>query len=299
MLDDDLVVAGDNAAVLAKLPAGAFDLIYMDPPFNTGRAQARRSLSVEASVDGDRVGFGGRRYRSTLLRSLSYDDSFVDYLGFLEVRLQRARELLAPHGTLYFHIDYREAHYCKLLLDELFGRDAFLNELIWSYDYGAKPRRRWPAKHDTILVYVRTPGAHWFDADAVEREPYMAPGLVSAEKAARGKRPTDVWFHTIVPTNSREKTGYPTQKPEGVLRRMVAASSRPGGWCLDPFAGSGTLGAVCRELGRRFVLVDSSPVAIEVMRGRLDPGSVPVRAGLFGDAVDERDELDRLELPAD
>jgi len=187
--------------------------------------------------------------------------------------VRRARELLAPHGTLYFHIDYREAHYCKLLLDEVFGRDAFLNELIWTYDYGAKPRRRWPAKHDTILVYVRTPGAHHFDADAVEREPYMAPGLVSAEKAARGKRPTDVWFHTIVPTNSREKTGYPTQKPEGVLRRIVSASSRPGGSCLDPFAGSGTLGAVCRGLGRRFVLADSNPVAIDVMRERLAPAS--------------------------
>jgi site-specific DNA-methyltransferase (adenine-specific) len=270
VLDDDLVVAGDNALVLPALPEGVFDLIYMDPPFNTGRVQTRRTLSVEASdLDGDRVGFGGRRYRSRLLQSLSYDDAFGDYLGFLEDRLARARELLAPHGTLYFHIDYREAHYCKLLLDELFGRDAFLNELIWSYDYGAKPRRRWPAKHDTILVYVRTPGGHWFDADAVEREPYMAPGLVSADKAARGKRPTDVWFHTIVPTNGREKTGYPTQKPEGVLRRMVAASSRAGGWCLDPFAGSGTLGAVCRELGRRFVLVDHNPVAIDVMRARL------------------------------
>jgi site-specific DNA-methyltransferase (adenine-specific) len=303
-LDDDLVVAGDNAAVLANLPDGAFDLIYMDPPFNTGRAQTRRSLSVVAdAVSGDRVGFGGRRYRSQLLRSLSYDDAFGDYLAFLEPRLDRARELLAEHGTLYFHIDYREAHYCKLLLDEVFGRAAFLNELIWSYDYGAKPRRRWPAKHDTILVYVRTPGGHFFDADAVEREPYMAPGLVSAEKAARGKRPTDVWFHTIVPTNGREKTGYPTQKPEGVLRRMVAASSRPGAWCLDPFAGSGTLGAVCRGLGRRFVLVDSSPVAIEVMRRRLGAdsgsGSGHAGAGLFGDAVDERDELDRLELPAD
>jgi site-specific DNA-methyltransferase (adenine-specific) len=246
-----------------------FDLIYMDPPFNTGRAQARRSMSVAAAEDGDRVGFGGRRYRSRLLQTLAYDDAFGDYLAFLEPRLVRARSLLAVHGTLYFHIDYREAHYCKLLLDEVFGRDAFLNELIWSYDYGAKPRRRWPAKHDTILVYVRTPGGHLFEADAVEREPYMAPGLVSAEKAARGKRPTDVWFHTIVPTNSREKTGYPTQKPEGVLRRMVSASSRPEGWCLDPFAGSGTLGAVCRGLGRRFVLVDHSPVAIEVMRERL------------------------------
>ncbi len=268
-LDDDLVIAGDNARLLSELPEGAFDLIYMDPPFNTGRAQARHTLSVTADRSGTRVGFGGRRYRSQLLQSLSYDDEFADYLGFLEPRLARARELLAAHGTLYFHIDYREAHYCKLLLDEIFGRDAFLNEIIWAYDYGAKPRRRWPAKHDTILAYVRTPGAHHFDAEAVEREPYMAPGLVSAEKAARGKRPTDVWFHTIVPTVGREKTGYPTQKPEGVLRRLVAASSRPGGWCLDPFAGSGTLGAVCRTLRRRFVLIDENPVAIEVMRRRL------------------------------
>jgi site-specific DNA-methyltransferase (adenine-specific) len=269
-LDDDLVIAGDNALSLPRLPDGGFDLVYLDPPFNTGRAQARRTLEVAEDEAGDRVGFGGRRYRSQLLRTLSYDDAFSDYLAFLEPRLERCRELLAPHGTLYFHIDYREAHYCKLLLDELFGREAFLNELIWAYDYGAKPRRRWPAKHDTILVYVRTPGAHHFDADAVEREPYMAPGLVSAEKAARGKRPTDVWFHTIVPTNGREKTGYPTQKPEGVLRRIVSASSRPGGWCLDPFAGSGTLGAVCRRLGRRFVLLDSNPVAVEVMRDRLE-----------------------------
>jgi site-specific DNA-methyltransferase (adenine-specific) len=226
-------------------------------------------MSATTDTGGARTGFGGRRYRTELLRSLSYDDAFADYLGFLEPRLARARALLAPHGTLYFHIDYREAHYCKLLLDELFGRDAFLNEIIWAYDYGAKPRRRWPAKHDTILAYVRTPGAHHFDADAVEREPYMAPGLVGAEKAARGKRPTDVWFHTIVPTNGSEKTGYPTQKPAGVLRRLVAASSRPGGWCLDPFAGSGTVGAVCAELGRRFVLIDSNPTAIDVMGARL------------------------------
>jgi len=270
-LTDDLLIFGDNSTVLEALPEATFDLVYLDPPFNTGRTQSRRTLEVVTDDDGDRVGFGGKRYSSRLLQKLSYDDAFADYLGFLEPRVRRARELLAPHGTLYFHIDYREAHYCKLLLDEVFGRDAFLNELIWTYDYGAKPRRRWPAKHDTILVYVRTPGAHHFDADAVEREPYMAPGLVSAEKAARGKRPTDVWFHTIVPTNSREKTGYPTQKPEGVLRRIVSASSRPGGWCLDPFAGSGTLGAVCRGLGRRFVLADSNPVAIDVMRERLAP----------------------------
>jgi site-specific DNA-methyltransferase (adenine-specific) len=269
VLDDDLLLVGDNASALSRLPAGHFDLIYMDPPFNTGRAQARRTLSVVASPQGERTGFGGRRYHARLLNTLSFQDSFGNYLDFLEPRLHRARELLASHGTLYFHIDYREAHYCKLLLDEVFGRDSFLNELIWAYDYGAKPRRRWPAKHDTILVYVRTPGGHHFDADGVDREPYMAPGLVDAEKARRGKRPTDVWFHTIVPTNGAEKTGYPTQKPEGVLRRIVAASSRAGGWCLDPFAGSGTLGAVCRKLGRRFVLVDSSPVAVRTMSDRL------------------------------
>jgi site-specific DNA-methyltransferase (adenine-specific) len=268
-LDDDLVVQGDNAAALGALPESTFDLIYLDPPFNTGRVQRRRTLSMVTDPAGERRGFGGRRYRSQLLDTIAYRDEFGDYLSFLEPRVRRARELLAPHGTLYFHIDYREAHYCKLLLDEVFGREAFLNELIWAYDYGAKPRRRWPAKHDTILVYVRTPGAHHFDAEAVDREPYMAPGLVSAERARRGKRPTDVWFHTIVPTNGREKTGYPTQKPEGVLRRIVAASSRPGAWCLDPFAGSGTLGAVCRQLGRRFVLVDQNPAAIQTIRQRL------------------------------
>ncbi len=283
MLDDDLLILGDNIGVLPRLPAGSFDLIYVDPPFNTGRTQARRTLIATAEESGDRIGFAGRRYRTRLLQTLAYDDAFADYLAFLEPRLTLARELLAPHGTLYFHIDYREAHYCKLLLDEIFGREAFLNEIIWSYDYGAKPRRRWPAKHDTILVYVRVPGRHHFDADAVEREPYMAPGLVSADKAARGKRPTDVWFHTIVPTNGREKTGYPTQKPEGVLRRMIAASSRPGGWCLDPFAGSGTLAAVCRELGRRFVLIDENPVAIEVIRARIGfDGSPPAVAAVVG-----------------
>jgi site-specific DNA-methyltransferase (adenine-specific) len=269
VLDTDLLIAGDNAEVLAALPEGTFDLIYMDPPFNTGRTQSRRTMAADADPGGGHLGFGGRRYRTSLLSTLVYEDAFGDYLAFLEPRIRQARNLLAPHGTLYFHIDYREAHYCKLLLDEVFGREAFLNELIWSYDYGAKPRRRWPAKHDTILVYVRTPGGHHFDCDAVDREPYMAPGLVGPEKAARGKRPTDVWFHTIVPTNGREKTGYPTQKPEGVLRRIVAASSRPGGWCLDPFAGSGTLGAVCRALGRRFVLVDHNPEAIAVIRERL------------------------------
>ena len=270
----DEIILGDNLDVLPRFADGWFQLVYMDPPFNTGRDQRRRTLQTVADEAGERVGFGGRRYRSRLLAESSYRDSFEDYLQFIEPRLREARRLLNDTGTLYFHIDYREAHYCKLLLDEIFGRESFLNEIIWAYDYGARSRRRWPAKHDTILVYVKDPGRYHFDAEAVDREPYMAPGLVTAEKAARGKLPTDVWFHTVVPTNGREKTGYPTQKPEGVVRRMVLASTRPGDRCLDPFAGSGTLGAVAAAAGRHYVLVDSNPAAVEVMTRRLAPSAL-------------------------
>jgi site-specific DNA-methyltransferase (adenine-specific) len=272
-LDCDRILLGDSLELLPELPSAAFGLTYLDPPFNTGGSQTRRTHEVLSSPGGDRTGFAGRRYRSRLLRESSYRDSFEDYLAFLEPRLEQAHRLLSASGTLYFHIDYREAHHCKLLLDEIFGRDRFLNEIIWAYDYGARSKRRWPAKHDTILVYVKDPKLYHFDTEAVDREPYMAPGLVTAEKAARGKLPVDVWWHTIVPTNGREKTGYPTQKPEGIVRRMVAASTRPGDWCLDFFAGSGTLGAVATALGRRYVLIDSNPEAIEVMRRRLGPDS--------------------------
>jgi site-specific DNA-methyltransferase (adenine-specific) len=220
---------------------------------------------------GNRIGFAGRRYTATRGESLSYRDTFDDYVGFIEPRLREAYRLLSDDGTLYFHIDYREAHYCKILLDEIFGRECFLNEIIWAYDYGARTKSRWPAKHDTILVYVKNVGQYHFDSGEVDREPYMAPGLVTPEKAARGKLPTDVWWHTIVGTNSREKTGYPTQKPEGILRRIVTASSEPEAWCLDFFAGSGTLGVVAARLGRRFVLIDENPEAIEICLKRLGP----------------------------
>jgi site-specific DNA-methyltransferase (adenine-specific) len=273
----DEILLGDNLELLPRFADDSFQLIYIDPPFNTGRAQTRRTLKTVASADGDRAGFQGRRYATRLLSESSYEDEHDDYLAFLAPRLGHAHRLLAREGTLYFHIDYREAHYCKLLLDEIFGRERFLNEIVWVYDYGARTRRRWPAKHDTILVYVKDPCAYFFDSEEVDREPYMAPGLVTAEKAARGKLPTDVWWHTIVPTNGTEKTGYPTQKPEGIVRRMVSASSRPGDWCLDFFAGSGTLGAVASKLGRRFVLIDSNPDAVEVMRARLP--SVRANAG--------------------
>lgn len=273
MLDfgpDDYVIAGDNLDVLPKLPDQAFQLIYIDPPFNTGKIQQRRTLQTKRSNEGDRVGFAGRSYATTELGRRSYVDIHDDYLGFLAPRLEEARRLLCGDGTLYFHIDYREAHYCKILLDEIFGRDCFLNEVIWAYDYGGRPKDRWPPKHDTILVYAKTAGRkHYFDQSAVEKIPYMAPGLVSKEKAARGKMPTDVWWHTIVPTNGSEKTGYPNQKPEGILRRVLQASSEPGSWVLDFFAGSGTTGAVAREHGRRFVMIDSNDEAVDVMRRRL------------------------------
>jgi site-specific DNA-methyltransferase (adenine-specific) len=268
--NDDAVLLGDNLDLMPAFAGESFQLVYLDPPFNTGSTRRRRTLATVAAPDGDRAGFGGRRYASRLLSESSYRDAFDDYLGFLEPRLREVRRLLDPTGTLYFHIDYREAHYVKLFLDELFGRDCFLNEIVWAYDYGARARRRWPAKHDTILVYVKDRGRYWFDAETVEREPYMAPGLVTPEKAARGKLPTDVWWHTIVSPTGREKTGYPTQKPEGILRRIVDASSRPGDWCLDPFAGSGTLGAVARKLGRHFVLMDSSAEAVQIARARLE-----------------------------
>jgi site-specific DNA-methyltransferase (adenine-specific) len=267
------ILLGDCLELLPGFVDGSFQLIYVDPPFNTGREQTRKTLQTVSDEAGDRVGFEGRRYATRLLSESSYRDSFEDYLAFLAPRLEEAHRLLAREGTLYFHIDYREAHYCKLLLDEIFGRECFLNELIWAYDYGARSRRRWPSKHDTILVYVRDPAAYYFDAEEVDREPYMAPGLVTPEKAARGKLPTDVWWHTIVPTNGAEKTGYPTQKPEGIVRRMVLASSRPGDRCLDFFAGSGTLGAVAAQLGRRYVLIDSNPEAVQVMERRLQLGS--------------------------
>lgn len=311
------IIQGDNLDVARTLPSASFTLIYLDPPFNTGRAQERQVVTARrtrpepgttpeepaesaspqqktgrsgenlrsyAADDGGeaaprevRHGFHGHEYERVRGMLRTYDDRFDDYGDFLMPRLEEAWRLLADDGTLYLHLDYREAHYAKVMLDAVFGRDAFLNELIWAYDYGAKSRRRWPTKHDTILVYVKTPGGQVFNSDDIDREPYMAPGLVTPEKAERGKLPTDVWWHTIVPTTGREKTGYPTQKPEGILRRIVQASSRPGDRVLDLFAGSGTTGAVASALGRDAVLVDDNPEAIRVMRGRMPHAEVVSR----------------------
>lgn len=306
----DLVIHGDNLEVIRSLPSESFRVIYLDPPFNTGRVQSRQNIRTRR-VKGDasgrgagratgsgagrvtgsgagqgkgraqgltqkasRVGFKGQSYEVVKGMLTSYDDRFTDYWDFLEPRLEEAWRLLAPDGTLYLHLDYREVHYAKVLLDALFGRESFLNEIIWAYDFGGKSKSRWPAKHDNILVYVKDPKNFHFNSEEVDREPYMAPGLVTKEKAARGKLPTDVWWHTIVSPTGKEKTGYATQKPLGILRRIVSASSEPGDWVLDFFAGSGTTGDAAAQLGRRYVLVDENPQAIEVMRERLPQAHV-------------------------
>jgi site-specific DNA-methyltransferase (adenine-specific) len=261
---------GDNLAVMSALPAESFQLIYMDPPFNTGRRQERQQLTTVQSDSGSRMGFQGKSYDTVKGTLFGYDDEFENYWEFLEPRLVEAHRLLNDSGTLYLHLDYREAHYAKVALDSLFGRDSFLNEIIWAYDYGAKSTKRWPTKHDTILVYVKNPATYYFDSTAVDREPYMAPGLVTPEKVARGKLPTDVWWHTIVSPTGKEKTGYATQKPVGILRRIIQASSAEGDRILDPFAGSGTTGAAALELGRSCVLIDSSAESIALIEQRLD-----------------------------
>jgi site-specific DNA-methyltransferase (adenine-specific) len=273
------LLLGDCLDLTPKFPEGTFGLIYLDPPFNTGKAQAMTRLRTTRSSGGTRIGFGGARYATERGATQSYGDAFDDYTAWLEPRLREAHRVLAPDGTLYFHIDYREVHYCKVLLDRIFGRDRFLNEVIWAYDYGARTRRRWPAKHDNILVYVKDPKNYVFNQDEVDRIPYMAPGLVTAEKAARGKTPTDTWWHTIVATSGKERTGYPTQKPLGIISRIVRASSVPGDSVLDFFCGSGTTGVAAHRAGRAFTLIDNSPAAIEVCRARFDAEKISYRAG--------------------
>ena len=265
-----LVYWADGVEVAQGLASESADLVYLDPPFNTGKRQSREQLQTTRVEDGggDRTGFGGRRYATVSLGSRSFNDTFDDYLGFLEPFLVEARRLLKPSGSFYLHLDYREAHYAKVLLDQIFGRDCFVNEIIWAYDFGGRPKNRWPAKHDTILFYAKDPARNLFNADEVERIPYMAPGLVGPEKAARGKLPTDTWWHTIVPTNGKEKMGYPTQKPLGVLKRIVGASSPADGLVVDLVAGSGTTGAAALALGRRFLLADCSKEAVAVMQRR-------------------------------
>lgn len=263
------ILEGDNLRVLRTLPRAFARLVYIDPPFNTGRRQARERMHVKATADGERMGFGGRRYEVEHLESPTYEDDFDDYIAFLMARIEAALPCLTPDGSFFVHLDYREVHYAKVALDRLLGRDRFRNEIIWAYDFGGRPKRWWPAKHDSILWYTLDPKRYVFQFEEMDRIPYMAPGLVGKEKAARGKTPTDVWWHTIVPTAGKEKTGYPTQKPLGVLERIIKVHTEPGDIVLDFFAGSGTTGEAAARHDRGFVLIDENPEAIAVMSKRL------------------------------
>ncbi len=265
------ILHGDNLSILKDFEQDSFDFIYIDPPFNTGKTQVHTRTRSQADPEGDRVGFGGRRYRSETEKGAAYTDSFSDFEAFLWPRLVEAKRVLKPNGSLFFHIDYRESHYCKLLLDQLFGRDSFLNEIIWAYDYGARSKKRWSTKHDSLFWYAVDPKNYTFNFEDMDRIPYMAPGLVGKEKAARGKTPTDVWWHTIVPTNGKERVGYPTQKPLGLLERVIKVHTRPGDRVLDFFAGSGTTGEAALKHGRSAVLIDQNPEAIAIMQKRLGP----------------------------
>ena len=260
---------GNNLEIIRRFDDESFDLIYIDPPFNTGRTQSRTRLKTVRDDNGDRTGFQGKRFRTTRLGSKAFEDSFDDYLAFLEPRLLESHRLLKSTGSFFFHIDYREVHYCKILLDEIFGRDGFLNEIIWSYDYGGRSKKRWSPKHDNILWYARDPKNYTYRYDEIDRIPYMAPKLVGPEKAARGKTPTDPWWNTLVSPNGQEKTRYPTQKPIAILNRIVAVHSNPGDRVLDFFAGSGTTGEAAVRAGRDAVLIDDNPEAIEVMARRM------------------------------
>ena len=284
------ILHADNLEVLQGLADETLPLIIVDPPFNTGQERTRQSIRVERSQQGDRRGFQGRRYRTRHVGTSSYADDFEDYLGFLEPRLDQMRRVLTSTGSLFVHLDWREVHYVKVLLDRLFGRASFMNEIVWAYDYGARSKSRWPTKHDSILWYARNPKRYTFDYDAMDRIPYMAPGLVGREKAARGKTPTDVWWHTIVAPTGKEKTGYPTQKPLGVLERIVKVHSQPGEVVADFFAGSGTTGEAAARNGRDFLLVDANPEAVRLMGTRLaqwkpvveelDSGQIETSTGL-------------------
>ena len=261
---------GDNMDVLKEIESGSVNLVYVDPPFNTGKIQSRKRIETVRSEDGDRIGFQGHTYKTKVIGEQSFFDIYDDYIRFLRDRIEQTERVLTSDGRFFLHLDYREIHYAKVMCDEVFGRESFINEIIWSYDYGGRSKSRWSAKHDNILWYAKDPKNFTYRYDDIDRIPYMAPGLVGAEKAAKGKTPTDSWWHTIVSPNGKEKTGYPTQKPLGIINRIIRVHSNPGDVILDYFAGSGTTGIAALAEGRKAILVDNNRQALEVMCKRFD-----------------------------
>ena len=265
---------GDNLEILKEyIPDGYIDLIYIDPPFNSGKIQERQTIKVKQSSSGDRIGFSQRKYKIIKKeKSISYSDIFEsskDYFNFIEPRLQELHRVLKPQGSFFLHLDYREVHLCKLLLDQIFGRNNFKNEIIWAYDYGGRSKKKWSTKHDNILWYTKNSKEYTFNFDEMDRIPYMSPGLVGKEKATKGKTPTDVWWHTIVPTQGKEKTGYPTQKPLGILERIIKIHSNKNDITLDCFAGSGSFGEAALKNNRKCILIDNNEEAINIIKNRL------------------------------
>jgi len=266
---NSLIIFSDNLSVLKTMPDNYINLIYIDPPFNTGKVQRKITLQTTEDLNGNRIGYQDKRYQSIKINETQYTDIFNDYLGFLKPRLEESKRILKSNGSLFFHIDCRESHYCKILLDSIFGRESFINEIIWAYDYGARSKKKWSTKHDTIFWYAKNPKDYTFNYNQIDRIPYMAPNLVGEEKAKNGKTPTTVWWNTIVPTNSKEKTGYVTQKPLKIIERIVKVHSNENDILLDFFAGSGTFGMAAGKNNRSFILIDNNKQAIDIMRQRL------------------------------
>lgn len=244
------VIEGDSFHVMKNELMGYeknIPLIYIDPPFMTQKTQK--------------------------LHDNSYEDKFSnldEYLEFLRCRILLGKEFLTDNGSFMLHLDFRTVHYAKVMMDQIFGIKNFINEIIWHYDYGGRSKKYWSRKHDNILWYVKDPKNYIFNFNEIDRIPYMAPGLVGPEKAARGKTPTDCWWNTIVPTNGTERQGYPTQKPLGILNRIIKVHSNPGDFVMDFFAGAGTTVVAAALHDRKYIAIDSNPKAIEIIKNRLN-----------------------------
>ena len=307
------LIHGDNLAELRKMSAGSVALAYADPPFQTGEifrtfggttAYADRwawTAHEEALIS--ELAFAPGMLPSWLLRTLipllelyrrGPDGA---YLVQLAVRLLELHRVLAPTGVCVVHVDDRMSHLVRVLLDVIFGRDAFVNETVWRYKRWPAPGKHLQRMHDVLLVYARTPGGHTFNtlhgyeqlAESTQRahgtgrqRAVVADGkrigTVTTDEQSAGPPLSDVWDIPVIAPVAHERTGYPTQKPEALLERVVLAFSNEGDTVLDPYCGSGTTLAVAEKFGRSWVGMDASNVAIETSLRRLGVAVREVRS---------------------
>jgi len=239
------LLQGDALEVTRALDPDSVDLVYLDPPFFTGR----RLVGAKR---------GGRKAAAF---ADQWHGDLDAYLAWLELRCAALREVLAPTGSIYVHLDWHAVHYAKVMLDRVFGQDAFLNEIVWLYGLGGSSPRRWPRKHDTLLWYARGPDGQYFQAPRIPATSARMRGLT--------KKAPDWWNIPSLNNMAKERLGYPTQKPEALLERIVVSSSPPGGLVFDPCCGSGTTAAVAERTGRRWIASDLSPDAVRVTHERL------------------------------